>query len=683
VVVCSAGNNNGNVGSYSPANYSKTIAVAATDQNDVKVDFSNYGSKIDVAAPGGESGFWVGGICDASKANILSLRAEGTDIFQGNAGYTPGDAFFPIQGDPNSKYYRCLGTSMAAPHVSGIAALVRATTPSWLTNEDILEIIAMSCDDIGDPGEDNLYGSGRVNAYQAMLINDFSEPPVFEPLADKWALINSLLEFEVAAQTQWGALEYSAENLPPWATFDPNTQIFSGEPNEFDKGSYEITFAVTNGYQTVRENVIITTLVIEETRITSEPEHERYPATYEGIIVYERNGDIYMDITGQVIPIHTGPGQQRKPTAYIDGNTVVTTYEDDRNGNWDIYMTVYDLITTIGVETQLTNDPYDQRDPAAYVDGNTVVTTYEDDRNGNWDIYMTVYDLITTIGVETQLTNDPYDQHNPTAYVDGNTVVTTYEDDRNGNWDIYMTVYDLITTIGVETQLTDDSYVQHNPATYEGITVWDEYNPDDWPNEQKDIYMYNLPTDQVIQITTDLSTQWQPAIYKRITAYSDLRNGNADIYKAELILAPRILSVVPSRVAVDESFTISGTDFNDTQGTSTVEFENEVEATIVAWSDTQITCTVPAGAETGLLRVITDEGASNGATFVLISAFSPADLDYDDDVDWADLEIFVDSWLKEVWDEGYNPACNFNYDTDDIVDFLDFATFVADWLAGK
>ena len=98
--------------------FKSTITVAASDSGDAKASFSNWGEKIDVAAPG---------------VDILSLRAAGTDL------YHDGNHFVPV-GDANAQYYRASGTSMACPHVSGLAALLLARNPS-LTPEEVRQAV--------------------------------------------------------------------------------------------------------------------------------------------------------------------------------------------------------------------------------------------------------------------------------------------------------------------------------------------------------------------------------------------------------------------------------------------------------------------------------------------------------------------------------------------------------------
>lgn len=123
-VIAAAAGNNGNSRRTYPAYYSETIAVAATDQNDVKPKWSSYGSWVDVAAPG---------------VSILSSYKGG--------------------------YESLSGTSMSTPHVAGLAALVKSLNPSW-TNQQVRDKIESSADKINKTG--SYWSKGRINACKAV-----------------------------------------------------------------------------------------------------------------------------------------------------------------------------------------------------------------------------------------------------------------------------------------------------------------------------------------------------------------------------------------------------------------------------------------------------------------------------------------------------------------------------------
>ncbi|MGX1567735.1 S8 family peptidase [Streptomyces sp. NPDC055506] len=110
-VVVAAGNENQNVSNSSPANCNNVISVAATNRAGSRASYSNYGSLVDISAPGGET--------RTSTANgILSTLNSGAK--------TPSSE--------NYAYYQ--GTSMATPHVAGLAALLKsansALTPAQI-----------------------------------------------------------------------------------------------------------------------------------------------------------------------------------------------------------------------------------------------------------------------------------------------------------------------------------------------------------------------------------------------------------------------------------------------------------------------------------------------------------------------------------------------------------------------
>jgi subtilisin family serine protease len=134
VIIGAAGNNNKSDPFY-PAAYDNVIGVSATDQSDVKASWSNYGPHVAVAAP--------------------------------------GVSIYSTYWNDGSTYAHMGGTSMAAPHVAGVAALLFAQDGTR-TNATVRAIIEETADDLGDAGWDQYYGHGRVNAYRAVLV----QPPL-------------------------------------------------------------------------------------------------------------------------------------------------------------------------------------------------------------------------------------------------------------------------------------------------------------------------------------------------------------------------------------------------------------------------------------------------------------------------------------------------------------------------
>ena len=131
LVVAAVGNNGGAV--LYPAAYEPVLAVAASDANDDRAPYSSHGPEMDLTAPG---------------TSIVSTCVR------------------------NGYCYKS-GTSMATPHVSGLAALVWSRYPDY-TAAQVREALIGSAQDMGTPGWDEYTGWGRIDARRALSVTGAS-----------------------------------------------------------------------------------------------------------------------------------------------------------------------------------------------------------------------------------------------------------------------------------------------------------------------------------------------------------------------------------------------------------------------------------------------------------------------------------------------------------------------------
>lgn len=140
MVIAAAGNNNNNTLFY-PASFANVLSVSATTNNDTKASFSSFGPAVDVSAPG------------------VSIAST----YKGN------------------QYWSMSGTSMATPHVAGLAALIRSLHPEF-TLPEVETAIKSSALDLGDPGWDKYFGHGRIQPPLALTwLPPDTTPPVATP----------------------------------------------------------------------------------------------------------------------------------------------------------------------------------------------------------------------------------------------------------------------------------------------------------------------------------------------------------------------------------------------------------------------------------------------------------------------------------------------------------------------
>jgi serine protease len=231
-VIAAAGNDASSTISYPAAYDDSVIAVGATRYDETLAYYSNYGSSLDLVAPGGD----------------LTMDQNGD-------GY--GDGVLQNTFNPNTRrtndfgYWFFQGTSMATPHVSGVAALLIANgnadadNDGKTTPDEVRAVLQETAEDNGNPGRDTTYGWGLVDAHAALQWTAMrNNPPVADANGPYSGDEGSPVTFDGsgASDPDGNALTYA------WDFGDRTTGTGVNPTHTYRAdGSYRVTLTVNDG----------------------------------------------------------------------------------------------------------------------------------------------------------------------------------------------------------------------------------------------------------------------------------------------------------------------------------------------------------------------------------------------------------------------------------------------------
>ncbi|MBP7697472.1 MAG: S8 family serine peptidase [candidate division Zixibacteria bacterium] len=219
-IVCAAGNAGTSTPQY-PAAYSQCISVSAVRYNKTYTSYTSYGSTIDICAPGGDVSVDQNG--DGYVDGVLQQTHDGTNY--GTFGY-----------------YFYEGTSMASPHVAGVAALLIAKNGGSMAPADVRAALQNTAEDLGAAGWDQYYGYGLVDANAALLSISTNNPPVAAfsgtPTSGTAPLTVVFTDASTNNPTSWS-----------WNFGDGGTSTAQNPTHTYaSAGTYTVTLTATNAY---------------------------------------------------------------------------------------------------------------------------------------------------------------------------------------------------------------------------------------------------------------------------------------------------------------------------------------------------------------------------------------------------------------------------------------------------
>ncbi len=364
----SAGNDYDEFSSY--PDYTSFIGVGATDQNDNKANFSNWGTFVDITAPG---------------VSILTTY-------------------------PNNRYVYYSGTSFSSPLAAGIAALMVAANPSITINE-LENGMFSTAVDIGDSGDDNVFGHGLVDA-QAAVNYALNLSSFIAPVADIDTSSNSVL---------YG----SSVTLSAINSYDPDGFIVSyqwnlGDGTISNQPETNHTYGAAGSYQvslTITDNDDLSdtaTTVIQVTNEVPVAVIDEMANSHDIGVSITFNGSYSYDNDGSISNYTWDFGNGEMHT----GETVEYTYPT--GGDYTVTLTVTDNAGAMNSATVNISivDPFILAAPSALlaqVEGMDVLLNWQDNSSSETSFIVergvkfrgrTQFEMIATLNADTTTHTD-------------------------------------------------------------------------------------------------------------------------------------------------------------------------------------------------------------------------------------------------------------------------------------
>jgi serine protease len=324
-VIAAAGNDGSSQVSYPAAYDNYVIAVGATRYDETLAYYSNYGTSLDLVAPGGD-----------------------LNVDQNKDGY--GDGVLQNTFNPNTKntgdfgYWFFQGTSMAAPHVSGVAALLLAQGNA-ATPDEVRAALQETAKDLGVSGRDDTYGWGLVDAYAAL---QWSAGPNKSPVANAGPdqTVSDTDSTGAEMVTLDGSASYDSDgtissyNWTEGATLLGVGKIIS---HNFAVGTHTVTLTVTDDKGASASDECIITVVANQVPVANAGPDR---AAYVGDTV-TFNGSGSSDPDGYIVSYSWNFGDG------TSGGGVTATHVYSSAGNYTVTLTVMDNGSLTGQDTAI------------------------------------------------------------------------------------------------------------------------------------------------------------------------------------------------------------------------------------------------------------------------------------------------------------------------------------------